>query len=652
MKKSTFIVMLVCILSLAFIGCEQENLNIPPENTVEPEALTGTVYHERVTGSDIPEISALVADVMGGEKGVLKVSTHNLKKPTEYTVNWDEVNVITDSVGVENYAFRLETPESDPLVFYNLIATRDENGELLDPVIAEYVTDPTFYLQWRLDADKLRDYTGEVYFYDVSGEEYSKNGKGAELDMLRDGAPCPSITFGPTGPGFNIPNIYCWSYVTYGLCETQINYDTGSSYHGSGSCGAGTGSPIMGYGVSCSTNPGGGGGDVQKGGETARCPTGGGRPALPGGVPVNPSSPGDADFGSFVGWLDNKIQLSTQQEDFLEDGPEVELVLELQLFLDMHKDVPNVKTIAKDIVEIRMDGTPQEIQFTRYVLANDFESAFNTMMNQVRYTPYQECPNPPCEGQFDAVVVLSIQVVNSAYDGVLNMFTFLLEAAVSDEREGRSVRNFLKGSGINIPSDVTDETLEQLFQIRSRDRAFVVEPANQDFIDELKDAGFSLLDIVTVVSPSRGGGAYFFIKSGVGAISMASLSKYLKVLAKGNWKVVNESMSDAAKSYQEFISGMPWNQSFELNNVRFDAIRNGILADAKSGYLNFVNTNGEFQDFFTGQADIISQARRQINAAEGLPVEWHFEHDIVRKAFEKLLKDEGLNNLYLIHTPR
>ncbi len=379
MKKLTFLTMLLCILSLAFIGCEPESPNVPPESNVEPEAFTGTVYHERVTGSDIPEISALVANVMGGEKGVLKVSTHNLKKPAEFRVNWDEVNVITDSVGVENYAFRLETSESDPLIFYNLIATRDENGELLDPVIAEYVTDPTFHLQWRLDADKLRDYTGEVYFYDLSGDEYSKSDKGAVLNTLRDGSPCPSITFAPSGPGFNIPNIYCWSYVTYGLCETQIEYGTGTGYHGSGNCQAGTGSPIMGYGVTCSTNPGGGGRDTQKGAGTGRCPSGGGGvPSLPGGIPMNPGSPGDADFGSFVGMLDNKLRLTLTEEEWLEEKPEVELVLELQLFLDSKGNSTLAKEYANKALDDTMLGYPVVIisPYVKYPKDSNYESRY------------------------------------------------------------------------------------------------------------------------------------------------------------------------------------------------------------------------------------------------------------------------------------
>ncbi|MCK0158803.1 hypothetical protein MWU65_16550 [Cellulophaga sp. F20128] len=52
------------------------------------------------------------------------------------------------------------------------------------------------------------------------------------------------------------------------------------------------------------------------------------------------------------------------------------------------------------------------------------------------------------------------------------------------------------------------------------------------------------------------------------------------------------------------------------------------------------------------QQAAIKQADNQLKAAEGLPVEWHFEHKIVRDAFEYLFRNEGFSNLTLKHTPR
>ena len=298
------------------------------------------------------------------------MKTDNYESLDGFTINWDEVNVLTDSVGITNYAFRLETKKPDPLVFYNIIVTEDEKGKTLDPIIAEYVVDKDFNLEWRDDPDKLRDFTGEVYYYNMDGSTFSKSGKTATLNAKtpRPGQPpWPSVTFGgPSGGGSTIPNIYCWTYVSYGLCETQITYDTGSSYHGSNSCGAGTGSPIYGYGVTCNTGRGTPPPrNTSKGSETGKSPCGGGGGGgggRPGGVPINPVTPGMADIGSFVGYIDNKLQLTKAQEDFLEKKPEIELILEIPLFLKMEKDSKESKAFAIAAINAVMNGGKADLE--------------------------------------------------------------------------------------------------------------------------------------------------------------------------------------------------------------------------------------------------------------------------------------------------
>jgi hypothetical protein len=83
-----------------------------------------------------------------------------------------------------------------------------------------------------------------------------------------------------------------------------------------------------------------------------------------------------------------------------------------------------------------------------------------------------------------------------------------------------------------VPDDVDNETLGNLFKLRSRGRELTFEPANQDFWDSLKVIGISLLDIVAVISPSKGGGAFLFVKNGAGKVTAASFSKYLDDLKR------------------------------------------------------------------------------------------------------------------------
>ena len=126
-----------------------------------------------------------------------------------------------------------------------------------------------------------------------------------------------------------------------------------------------------------------------------------------------------------------------------------------------------------------------------------------------------------------------------------------------------------------------------------------------------------------------------------------------KNILDGQFKIVNESMSDAAKSYQTHVTGKAWNESYVLNGTKFDGYSNGILLEAKSGHLNFVNPKtGEFHRWFKGKEDIISQAKRQKDAASGNRIRWTFENEEVMNATKNLFEARGIDGIELMHVPR
>ncbi|CAM1361619.1 exported hypothetical protein [Tenacibaculum sediminilitoris] len=258
------------------------------------------------------------------------------------------------------------------------------------------------------------------------------------------------------------------------------------------------------------------------------------------------------------------------------------------------------------------------------------------------------CPNETIYKDDKIIKEYGIQPIQAAIDGTFNLIASSVSLVRGDEAMGGVIRDMMKELGYDIPFDVADEYLGAVYRIRKRDGILIVE-YKPGLLRSMLDVGLDALDMISFLSPSKGGGAFLAIKGG--AITKTKLTEYLRVLAKGQWKTVSESMSDAAKSYQELISGRKWNESFVLNSVKFDGLRNGVLSDAKSGMLNFVNSNGTFKSFFTGKDAIVSQARRQRAAAGDLPIEWHFEHDNVRLAFEKLLTPLGLN-IKFTHTRR
>lgn len=111
-------------------------------------------------------------------------------------------------------------------------------------------------------------------------------------------------------------------------------------------------------------------------------------------------------------------------------------------------------------------------------------------------------------------------------------------------------------------------------------------------------------------------------------------------------------MSTAAKTYQSFVTGRPWNESYLLNGTKFDGYINGILVDAKSGYSSFVSkATGEFYDWFSGKQSLLSQARRQIAAADGNRIRWVFQNENVMEATRVLFEQYGIDGIELMCIP-
>jgi RHS repeat-associated protein len=121
--------------------------------------------------------------------------------------------------------------------------------------------------------------------------------------------------------------------------------------------------------------------------------------------------------------------------------------------------------------------------------------------------------------------------------------------------------------------------------------------------------------------------------------------------AVGRWVQANESMSTRAAAYQARVTGSAAGQVYLLNGVKFDGFVGGTLIDAKgAGYANFVR-NGEFVDWFRGGDALVEQAQRQVQAAGGTPIQWHFAESAAAGAAQKLLKEAGVSGIAIYITP-
>jgi len=119
----------------------------------------------------------------------------------------------------------------------------------------------------------------------------------------------------------------------------------------------------------------------------------------------------------------------------------------------------------------------------------------------------------------------------------------------------------------------------------------------------------------------------------------------------GKWYRVRESMTPRAATYQARITGRAANEVYVVKGVKFDGYKGGRLLDAKGpGYKNFVK-GGKYEDWFRGQYRLVDQANRQLVAAGGVPIEWHFAEKEVLAATEALLQKEGIQGIKLVLTP-
>lgn len=118
----------------------------------------------------------------------------------------------------------------------------------------------------------------------------------------------------------------------------------------------------------------------------------------------------------------------------------------------------------------------------------------------------------------------------------------------------------------------------------------------------------------------------------------------------GAWRMVNEAMSARAAAYQQRITGAAGSAYF-VGGVKFYGYKAGVLLDAKGpGYAGFVK-DGRFTRWFTGGDALIDQARRQLKAAGGVPIEWHVAEAAAAKAMRRLLEDEGIDGIRILHVP-
>ena len=92
-------------------------------------------------------------------------------------------------------------------------------------------------------------------------------------------------------------------------------------------------------------------------------------------------------------------------------------------------------------------------------------------------------------------------------------------------------------------------------------------------------------------------------------------------------------------------------EAFVVGGVKFDGFIDGVLLEVKGpGYANFVK-NGEFARWFRGAGQLVEQAERQLRAAGGTPIRWHFAEESAAEATRSLFLRERIFGIEIVVTP-
>jgi hypothetical protein len=129
------------------------------------------------------------------------------------------------------------------------------------------------------------------------------------------------------------------------------------------------------------------------------------------------------------------------------------------------------------------------------------------------------------------------------------------------------------------------------------------------------------------------------------------------VRAGGQWVRRSESMSEAARAYQRYISGRADDLVYQVGGYTFDHFDEaaGVLVDAKAIPGSLIDTRvGGFRPWVSGTDTWLRQASNQVGAAGGVPIVWYFDSQAARDAMYGLFLEQNptlLDSIQLIHRP-
>ncbi|WP_298545378.1 hypothetical protein [uncultured Aquimarina sp.] len=571
MKKRIVNFCLIVIGILLLNSCENEQL----VDTVSASQQLPTNTSIAVDKNEIPNV---VGFLQNKTKDGLEIKLAG-KSNTSYTgeLDLESIKAIIHEQGSETYTFNIKD-QNRYQSFSNLHASiRD--GKLYTYVLT-YEFDKSFY-----DHFDFARYSGTITLSNLEGEilNVSRLEEGAQVDTLaKTHHDCSTVTFRPGDSYCERPYAGACDgppEYDYTHCESILDSTGGLPWNNCMSCD----DTITGPGSNYNNNNGLGG--SSNGGD--------------GSLGDNQLSNVIIYDGRFVDNLSNLLGrpiglaesgwIFSSQQNYEVATEITNLISRDNLFSDvtnpevialgntiLDASIANNLTTAQalsllNLIKENGDSALSFTFFTELIKANTSENALereiaNGIIQSIEnntifdFSPYINpnaqttstgptgiCPSPPCDPTDDFEVVFSYggELIQGLSDAFYSSILRSYEWWVSDEREGRWVRQVLEYKEIDFDQDIDDETLGEMFIVRYDGNQLVIKWDAGLGVD-LVDLGFDILDVATIISPSRGGGAFLAVNGGA-RITAATMKTYLAKL-----KEIAETTLARGRGYSSF----------------------------------------------------------------------------------------------------
>lgn len=503
-------------ISLLLWNCEKEEILIEQETNIIQHSQT----YQKINAKEIPEIIITLKDKFKFAK------TSDFKNKSSQTnifnlLDLDTIIKIKTLQDDISYSIRLK--ENKEKIINVVAISKDKTTNYF---IYEYNPTSTFLQLYKLGIKNMGEFEGELRIYTIKEYLEKENTK-----QKTASSPCGGITFdgGNSDPTGNSGNTNTGSS-SYDCVISIIPHHVcpyGGTDHDSSVCGpngTGPGAPYYTVEWDCTLNY------TQKtsiknkstdpciGGSTSNnitTPVGINQPTI---VPCEENGC-ETDFINNV--LNNVPNLTFEQIQWVSDLDNIRTVFELSEIIDLNNNSIEVKVFAKQAIALEVTLSKQ------------------LQVKQTGLIPSELSTCCPDYGDYQNDLIIKeygIQPVQAAVDGTFNVIVSTISTFKSNEWVGKRVRRIMLEIGMNVPADVTNEHLAAIFKIRKRNGVVIVE-YREGILGTMLDFGLNTLDMISFLTPSKGGGA--FLASKIGGISITKMTQHLRNISINNVKVDN-----------------------------------------------------------------------------------------------------------------